>query len=62
MSNRQLVIDSCRECPFFDNEYYEYMETCTKLKRVIPQEKKRPYRYVIPDDCPLPKTDAPADQ
>ena len=49
--SKQLIIDKCDDCPFFDNEYYGYDETCTKLDRVIKSNKN--YTYDIPSDCPL---------
>lgn len=62
MNTRTIVISDCKDCPYFDNEYYEFLETCTKLKRTMPpQVKYGPDRKTwssgrpIPDDCPLPK-------
>ena len=46
---RLVVISTCEECPRFDNVYYGFHETCTKLNRTIP------HPYEIPDDCPLEK-------
>jgi hypothetical protein len=48
---RICIINYCDECPYFDNEYYGYNETCNKLSRKI--IKNGQYRYEIPDDCPL---------
>ena len=71
MTNRIVIIGSCDNCPHFDNSYYECLETCTKLKRVMklqfaPLQKGEKYPKCIgrptPEDCPLPRTDAPADE
>jgi len=35
MANRICIISFCDKCPYFDNEYYGYAETCTKLNRKI---------------------------
>lgn len=47
---RIVVISYYSECPHFDNEYYGYCETCTKLNRKIERNSSE---YEIPDDCPL---------
>jgi len=59
MANRICILDCCDDCPYFDNEYYGYAETCTKLSRQI-KRSMGPFgsinnqaRYEIPDDCPL---------
>ena len=63
---RIAIITSCEDCPYFDNEYYECLETCTKLNRVMPlqfapAQKGEKYPKIlgrpIPDDCPLPKAE-----
>ena len=59
--NRRLVIDRCNNCPFFDNEYYDYSETCMKLDRKIAMDAEG-HHNVIPDDCPLTVTDEVADK
>lgn len=51
--NRVLIIDSCSDCPFFDNEYYNYSRECIKLDRKIEGEDEK---YPIHEDCPLKKT------
>jgi len=56
--NKELIIDCCDDCKFFDNEYYDYYEICTKLKREIKKEFGAYKRY-IPNDCPLPVSDKP---
>ena len=59
---RYLVIDSCENCYFFDDEYYDYNAVCTKLDRKIKmvecyKKLRGVYWYTaIPDDCPLRKT------
>jgi hypothetical protein len=40
-------INSCDDCPYFDNEYYSYERFCNKLDRVIADTEN------IPEDCPL---------
>lgn len=57
--NRRVIIEQCDQCPFFDNEYYGYDETCTKLDRKIKSNEH--YEHNIPDDCPLHVTDEEAD-
>ena len=48
---RIVVIDTCSECPYYDNEYYSYEQHCGKLdKHTSPDE--------IPEDCPLEKEKA----
>ena len=45
-------IESCDDCPFFDNEYYTYNAECELLNdRPIPSNRHG--IYCIPDDCPL---------
>lgn len=60
MSNRKVVIANCADCPFFDNEYYEYEETCTQLRIKIVREPKTQV-YPIPECCPLTKTEEEPD-
>jgi hypothetical protein len=48
-----VIVEYCGECPFFDNEYYQYNETCEKLNRIIPSDGTRRGRFPIPPDCPL---------
>lgn len=52
--NKIIIINTCEDCPFFDNEYYSYNERCTQLERVIEQINNH---YCIPEDCPLETTD-----
>ena len=52
MANRKLVISNCNDCPFYDNHYYTYDETCTKLNRKVDTSKEP-----IPEDCPLEPTE-----
>ena len=54
-----IIISKCDDCPFFDNEYYGYAETCTKMGRAVP-DGPPDYDYPIPDWCPLESTDLPA--
>ncbi len=49
-----LIITECDDCCFFDNEYYEYNETCKQLDRTIETVDGT---HPIPKDCPLPTTD-----
>ena len=49
MSHRIVIIDTCEDCPHFDNQYWGFHETCKKLNRTIPSP------YDIPEDCPLDK-------
>jgi len=53
--NKKLVIDKCDECPFFNNVYYGYEETCTLLDKKIKQVCE--LFYPIPNECPLETTD-----
>lgn len=48
-----VEIDSCQDCPFFDNEYYMYAMTCVKLDRVMQYTPEGSYELPIPQDCPL---------
>jgi len=60
MANKRLVvIESCCDCPNFNNSYDEYLETCDILKRKIKRKKKSMYLYIypIPNDCPLEKVE-----
>ena len=59
MAKRICIIECCDDCPYFDNEYYGYNETCTKLSRKMVRALG-PFgvsnihaRYDIPEDCPL---------
>ena len=49
--SKQLIIDKCDDCLHFDNEYYDFSETCRKLDRMI--SGNRNYEHDIPCDCPL---------
>jgi hypothetical protein len=42
-----LIIDSCTDCPYFDNSYYDYNQICDKLN------KKNSNPSEILKDCPL---------
>lgn len=66
MCNRFVEIDCCDDCPFFDHIYYDFLHTCIKLDRVIPESSTvrkdrfdgNDYEFHnIPDDCPLRKVD-----
>ena len=59
MSNRKVVIASCADCQFFDNEYHDFLETCTKLSVRIVADRNGD--FPIPDCCPLPKTEEELD-
>jgi len=51
---RIVVINTCDECPHFDNEYYDYEHTCRLLDRQHKTSEQNPnYTYIIHDDCPL---------
>lgn len=52
--NKKIIIDDCNNCPFFDNDYYMYMEECLILKRQI--KRTGDDIFNIPDDCPLKTT------
>lgn len=43
-----VVLANCNDCPYFDNEYYGYEQTCTILDRAIGD-----YNNPIPADCPV---------
>jgi hypothetical protein len=49
-----VIIKRCDECPYFDNIYFSYEETCLQLNRGIPFDEK--YEHRIPEDCPLEDT------
>ena len=42
-----VIIETCDDCPFFDDEYYDYRSFCTKLDVKIEGSGVHP-------DCPLP--------
>lgn len=44
---KKCKIESCSDCPNFDNIYYSWESTCELLERVIED------CYSIPEDCPL---------
>jgi len=48
---KKLIINTCSECPYYDNEYYDFNQLCTRLERVIDPD------LGIPEDCPLETTD-----
>jgi hypothetical protein len=52
---KKLVIETCDQCPHFDNEYWGYEQACTILDRLIPDVKDMP--RPIPVDCPLEDAD-----
>ena len=52
--NRILIISTCEQCSYFDNQYYGYHEVCKKLDRKI---EKIGNDFIIPDDCPLEQTE-----
>lgn len=49
---KKLVINDCKQCPHFDNEYWGYNEVCMLLDRKIPSTKGA-NDHEIPEDCPL---------
>lgn len=50
--NKIVIIAACGCCPFYDNEYHDYLEECMVLNRKVDPAS-------IPDDCPLTSTDEP---
>lgn len=50
--SKTIVIHSCDDCPYFDNQYYDYSEECGKSRRRI-KRNPQSFSYPIPDDCPL---------
>jgi hypothetical protein len=58
MSRRVAIIETCGDCPHFDNEYYNYSAECTKLRRKIGCNGSARDSYTIPEDCPLPEEPA----
>ncbi len=42
-----VIIDSCSDCPYFDNSYYTYEQVCEKLN------KKNEHPSEILENCPL---------
>jgi len=50
-----LVIERCDDCPHFDNEYYDYVETCQLLDRKIKSITNYSSDHPIPDVHPIPK-------
>ncbi len=53
--NRIIVFNNCENCPFFDNQYYEFDRFCVRLDRII--EKNDKGIYEIPLECPLETTE-----
>ena len=51
MKKKQVVIHNCEDCPFYDDYYWNYRQTCTLLRRITPRNGN------IPDDCPLVDAD-----
>jgi hypothetical protein len=43
-----LIIDSCNDCPYFDNSYYDYARICDKLHKV-----NKSNIFEILEECPL---------
>lgn len=61
--NRLNVIDTCKGCSYFDDEYYDHKEVCTILKQKTPRlYTNRGYYLPIPNNCPLPDTTMPVFQ
>lgn len=55
--NKKVIIDSCNNCPYFDDAHYGYNETCTLLNRRIPHTTDLSYTRAIPEDCTLDNTE-----
>ncbi len=53
--NKIIVINRCEDCPFFDNYYYDYNETCTLLNKANPPQPGKSWEIL--EDCPLKTTD-----
>jgi len=52
--SKKVEINDCSMCPYFDNEYFGFHETCIKLdRRININSKVNNEYYKIPDDCPL---------
>ena len=49
--SKTIVIHHCQDCPYFDNSYYDFSETCDKLNRKIDDGPSG--GWPIPADCPL---------
>ena len=51
--NRVLVIETCDQCKWFDNEYYSYNEECfhPAVDKIIKRDEDGV--YAIPEDCQL---------
>ena len=47
-----ITIDRCDNCPYFDNEYYDYAEYCTLLGVKI---KHKNGVFEIPEICNVEK-------
>lgn len=45
---KKLTITNCSDCPYFDNSYYDYSSTCSKLEKV-----NNDHMTTILEDCPL---------
>ena len=52
MNRKTLIIDTCSDCPNFDNEYPDWDGRCFELDRQIPMGCVH-NSHLIPDDCPL---------
>ena len=46
-----VEVESCNDCPHFDNEYYTYNRECVLLNRCINSDRYGIHN--IPKDCPL---------
>ena len=56
--NKKVTIKTCDNCPYFNNYYYGYQETCELLDRKIKSEGDGfSGKHHIPVDCPLEDTD-----
>jgi hypothetical protein len=45
---KKLIIYCCNDCPYFDNQYYEYNQTCERLG-----EENKNYQSSVLENCPL---------
>ena len=53
--NKTVVISKCSHCPYYDYSYYDYLQECTLLGKVVANSPET-YNTIDPD-CPLEFTD-----
>ena len=54
--SKVISINTCDQCPHFDNEYWGYNETCDLLGIKVYSENTMGPRP-IPKECPLPDSE-----